>query len=90
MNRPKKREIFICINKRAGGAACIGQGAIDALRALINEAKQRGNKVKIKRNVCMGYCGQGPNVKIRGGEFFHDVKPEDAKMILDAEEDLNE
>ena len=83
MNQPKKREIFICINKRAGGAACIGQGAIDALRALMSEAKDRGNKVKIKRNVCMGYCSQGPNVKILGGPFHHEVTVDDVDRILD-------
>jgi len=85
-----KREIFICINKRAGGPACIGKGSRDVFRAFRNEIQKRGSAVEITRNVCMGYCGVGPNVKIRGGGFFHSVTPEDVKRILDTEQALDD
>lgn len=82
----RKREIFICANRRAGGAGCIGQGSIDVLRSLIELAKDRGGEVTVTKNVCMGYCGEGPNVKIRGGAYFHHVTVDDVEGIFDAEQ----
>jgi NADH:ubiquinone oxidoreductase subunit E len=84
------REIFICGNRRAGGVGCMSQGAVDVLQALIKRAQERGGHVTITKSVCMGYCGEGPNVKIRGGPFFHHVTPQDVDDILDAEASLND
>ena len=83
----KKPEIYVCTNQRAGGASCM-KGGMDVLRALIQRAKERGGTVQVKKSVCMGYCGEGPNVKILAGDFYHGVKPEDADKILDAAETL--
>ncbi|MBL4747668.1 MAG: (2Fe-2S) ferredoxin domain-containing protein [Magnetovibrio sp.] len=82
-------KVYICINARAGGVACIGQGAREVFRALHKNAKERGGFVKIERNVCMGYCQEGPNVKIHGGPFYHGVTVEDVDGILDAAEALH-
>jgi len=68
----------------------MSQGAVDVWRALLQRAKERGDRVEIKKNVCMGYCGQGPNVKILGGAFYHGVTPEGVDEILDAEEAQND
>ncbi|MBL4692473.1 MAG: (2Fe-2S) ferredoxin domain-containing protein [Magnetovibrio sp.] len=82
----RKREIFICANRRAGGAGCISQGSIDVLAKLIQRARERGDHVTITKNVCMGYCGEGPNVKIRGGAYFHHVTVDDVEDIFEKEQ----
>ncbi len=78
----KKKTVYVCINKR-GGRACIGPKSRDVFRALHKRAKERGGEVEVERIVCMGYCSQGPNVKIHGGPFFHEVAPDDIDVILD-------
>lgn len=82
-----KKCVYVCINKR-GGKACISPRSREVFRALRKRAKQRADKggdvVEVERMVCMGYCGQGPNVKIHGGPFFHEVSTDDADDILDA------
>jgi len=85
MTMSKQPEVFVCINKRAGGAACMGHG-VSIYRALRQRAVERGDVVKVTTSVCMGYCGEGPNVKILGGDFFNGVTPEDFDKILDAAE----
>lgn len=78
-----KKGILVCINPRSGGPACIGERSREVFRALRKRAQENGGEVEIKRNTCMGYCSQGPNVKILGGPFFHDVTVDDVDRILD-------
>lgn len=79
----KKKTVYVCINKR-GGRACIGPKSREVFRALHKRARELGGAVEVERIVCMGYCSQGPNVKIHGGPFFHEVDPEDIDKIFDA------
>ena len=85
-NMPKEKRVYVCINKK-GGKACIGPKSRAVFRALHKRAKERslegGEAVAVERMVCMGYCGQGPNVKIHGGPFFHEVDPDSVDKILD-------
>ncbi|MCW8915258.1 MAG: (2Fe-2S) ferredoxin domain-containing protein [Magnetovibrio sp.] len=78
--------LYVCINKK-GGKACIGPKSREVFRALRKHAKERieedGVDIVVKRMECMGYCGEGPNVKIHGGPFFHEVTEDDADSILD-------
>ena len=80
----------MCGNRRAGGAGCMSQGALKVFKTLNERAKARGGHVTIIKSVCMGYCGEGPNVKIRGGAFFHGVTPEDVEGILDTEDTFHD
>lgn len=78
-----KKAILVCINPRSGGPACIGEQSREVFRAFHKRAKERGGEVEVMRNVCMGYCSQGPNVKILGGPFHHEVTVDDVDRILD-------
>ena len=80
----KKPEIFVCTNLRLSGASCAGQGGHDVLKALRATPAVRDGAVVVSPSVCMGYCGQGPNAKILGGDFYHGVTPASAPDLLDA------
>ena len=71
----KKPEIYVCTNLRLSGASCAGHGASGVLKALRLEAAVKDGDVVVRKSVCMGYCGEGPNVKILGGDFHHGVTP---------------
>ena len=83
----KEKRVYVCINKK-GGKGCIGSKSREVFRALRARAKERAEEglgnIEVERMVCMGYCGQGPNVKIHGGPFFHEVDPDKVDNILDA------
>jgi len=83
----KKKSVYVCINKK-GGRACIGPRSREVFRALHQRARERAeegeDEVQVERIVCMGYCSHGPNVKIHGGPFFHEVGEDDVDEILDA------
>ncbi|MBF0247544.1 MAG: (2Fe-2S) ferredoxin domain-containing protein [Alphaproteobacteria bacterium] len=80
----KAGAIYVCTNLRVSGASCAGRGGGDILKALHAEAKARGGAVVVKSSVCMGHCAKGPNVKIRGGGFHHEVRPGDAAALVAA------
>lgn len=91
----KNPTIYVCTNLRMSGSSCSGQGAKNVLKALQLQADRVAGeqvKVEVKISVCMGYCTEGPNVKVMGGKFYHHVKPEDAdKIVADAQKlSLNE
>ncbi|MDH5489434.1 MAG: (2Fe-2S) ferredoxin domain-containing protein, partial [Rhodospirillaceae bacterium] len=77
------KRVYVCINKK-GGKACIGPKSRAVFRALHKRARERGGEIEVERIVCMGYCSHGPNVKIHGGDFFHEVSVDDVDDILDA------
>jgi len=77
-----KKTIYICINKK-GGQACIGPDSREVYRELLQRVKDRGDAVTIERMTCMGYCSEGPNVKIHGGPVFNAVGTDDVDRILD-------
>jgi (2Fe-2S) ferredoxin len=75
-------KIFVCTNLRLSGGSCSGQGAFEVLRALRTEPEVINGTIAVLESVCMGYCGEGPNVKILSGDFYHDVKPADAAKLV--------
>lgn len=81
----KQKKIYICINKK-GGQACIGPKSREVFRALHQRARERGGEVEVQRIECMGYCSDGPNVKIHGGGVFNEVELSDVERILDEAE----
>ena len=80
--KSKTFKIYMCGNQRAGGAGCISPGAREVLSVLKARAEQHAEQIDVIESTCMGYCGQGPNVKIHGGAFFHNVQVEDVDEIL--------
>ena len=71
----KKPEIAVCTNLRPSGASCASQGAASVLKALRQEDAVKNGDVIVSKSVCLGYCGDGPNVKIIGGAMHHGVAP---------------
>lgn len=79
---PKLPEIFVCTNLRLSGKSCVGQGAHDVLKALRQCKAVLDGQVMVRESVCMGYCGEGPNIKVMGGDFHHGVTPESAESLV--------
>jgi len=79
--------VYVCTNMRMGGNSCANQKSKAVLRALQVRADERalagGALVAVRPSVCMGYCDEGPNVKIMGGAFHHEVRVEDVDKVLD-------
>lgn len=71
----EKPQIYVCTNLRLSGTSCSGQGAAAVLKALRRDPAVKNGDVAVSESVCMGYCGEGPNVKILGGDFHHGVMP---------------
>ena len=69
------------------GNSCAGRKSKSVLKALQVRADERAlageNLVQVRPSVCMGYCAEGPNVKIIGGAFHHGVGVEDIDKIID-------
>lgn len=78
----KKPEIYICTNLRLSGGSCSSQGAFEVLKALRAEAAVKQGDVVVHESVCMGYCGQGPNLKVMGGDFHHGVTPAEVPRLI--------
>ncbi|MCR4377124.1 MAG: (2Fe-2S) ferredoxin domain-containing protein [Rhodospirillales bacterium] len=82
MTNPVK--IYVCTNLQFSSRSCSGQGAFEVLKALRAQPEVKDGTVSVLESVCMGYCGDGPNVKIIGGGFYHAVKPSDAVGLVAA------
>jgi len=80
-----KATLLVCNNFRFGlttpSCAAAGSGAlIAALRA---ELDRRRLPWEVVESFCMGYCGQGPNLKARGGPMLHGCKADQVADIVD-------
>lgn len=78
----QKPQIFVCTNLRLSGASCAGRGGFDVLKALRQHPQVEDGSVAVHDSVCMGYCAKGPNAKVIGAAFHHDLKPADAERLI--------
>ena len=72
--------VLIC-----GGTACFSGGGDKIVEAFHDELKAQGldSTVQVVTTGCLGFCEQGPIVKILPqGTFYVQVKPEDVKEIV--------
>ncbi|MEG3619260.1 (2Fe-2S) ferredoxin domain-containing protein [Magnetovibrio sp. PR-2] len=87
-----KVSVFVCTNLRMSGNSCAGSQSKALLKAMQDRADARTLDdhplISVKESVCMGYCGEGPNVKIIGGDFYHEVELDQIDAILDDAEKL--
>ena len=68
-----------------GGTACCSGGADKIVEAFASELEAAGlkDKVQVVKTGCLGFCEQGPIVKILPqGTFYVQVKAEDVKEIV--------
>lgn len=76
-----KNYILVC-----GGTACESSKSEEIYKNLIAEAKALGveDQVQVVLTGCFGFCEQGPIVKVLPEDSFYvQVKPEDAKEIIE-------
>ncbi len=69
-----------------GGTGCESSKADDIFQNLRHEIHANGlhEKVQVVKTGCFGFCEQGPIVKILPEDAFYvEVKPEDAKELVD-------
>ena len=72
--------ILVC-----GGTGCESSNSDGIYKSLISEAKAAGvlDTVQIVKTGCFGFCEKGPIVKVLPEDSFYvEVKPEDAKEII--------
>jgi NADH:ubiquinone oxidoreductase subunit E len=74
--------VLVCVNRRLGydAPSCAGRGSEAIAEAL--EAAAAGTRVTVTRLKCFGRCGEGPNVRIRGGRFFRGATLEDVPAVI--------
>lgn len=78
---PFEKEIMIC-----AGTGCISSKSDAFIQSLKEELEKNGlaEKVNLVSTGCFGLCAQGPIVIIYPeGIFYHQVKPTDAKKIVE-------
>jgi NADH:ubiquinone oxidoreductase subunit E len=81
--------IMVCNNRRHASRPSCAQRGGDALATwLESEIAARGLSLRITRFPCLGMCEIGPNIKVVGGEMFHQAVEADLPAILQAALDL--
>ncbi|HSW35587.1 MAG TPA: NADH-quinone oxidoreductase subunit NuoF [Candidatus Limnocylindrales bacterium] len=76
-----RSHVLICT-----GTGCVASGSHPTRDALIEEIKNRGleREVKVVDTGCFGFCQFGPNMVVYPeGTFYCQVKPEDAKDLVE-------
>ena len=76
-----KEDIRVCI-----GGGCIASGSLEVKAAFEQALKEQGleRKISVIGTGCLGPCALGPVVLIsKDNVFYQQVKPEDAKEIIE-------
>ena len=76
-----QKKIYIC-----HGTSCISSGSLDIRKVIEEELKKNKiTDVEIVPTGCHGFCQRGPIVIVEpDGTFYSQVKPEDAKDIVES------
>lgn len=83
-----RHHLFICTNGRDEGDCCAKRGALDILKALKHELRERGldhdGGIAANKSGCFGLCSQGPNVVVYPRGTWHRITTaEEAIGLLD-------
>jgi len=74
-----KKQILLC-----SGAGCIASGSLQLKKALEQKIKEEKLDVEVVETGCLGPCAQGPVIVVNPDQtFYQDLKPEDARDIVD-------
>ena len=73
------RSITICM-----GSSCYARANRDNLAVIQEYLREHGLEgfVHVEGSLCLGHCGEGPNVSI-DGVMHHNVQPETLQQLLD-------
>ncbi len=74
-----KKQILLC-----SGAGCIASGSLLLKNALEKKIKEENLDVEVVETGCLGPCAQGPVIVVNPDQtFYENLKPEDARDIVD-------
>lgn len=78
-------KIIICVNYRASPnqASCAARGSTAMALRIEQEIASQGLPVELERVDCLGYCEQGPILRLTpNGRFFHHFDSKDIPQLL--------
>lgn len=74
-----KKQILLC-----SGAGCIASGSLLLKKALEKKIAEEKLDVEVVETGCLGPCAQGPVIVVNPDQtFYENLKPEDARDIVD-------
>lgn len=77
--------IMVCIKRRFGKhPSCAARGSELLADALERSIAQQQLPISVHRFPCLGMCEYGPNMKIVGGELYHQVDAAQLPTIVQA------
>lgn len=79
------KKIVVCVNYRANPdqPSCAARGSLELAQCLQAEIRNRNLDIPMEQLHCMGFCDQGPNIRlVPGGRFFHMLTLEDIPQVL--------
>ncbi len=78
-------EVLVCTNRRINKPACAMHDSAALLDQLKTELEHLSSHVRVKATVCMGFCNQGPNLRLApGGPIFNNFDIEQLPVLLKA------
>ena len=79
------KTIVVCTNLRpfTTQPSCARRGSEELAAWLESEIEARGLDAQVDRAVCLGHCQHGPNVRLLGGDFYHEATEEKLILLLD-------
>lgn len=84
VKNPYELQVFVCTNEKEKGKCCGARGGEirSDLKKMCKE--QFGRRVRVSASGCMGECENGVVAAIYPhNEWFFDVKPKDAKDLVE-------
>lgn len=81
----KKTTIIVCVNHRANPnqPSCGARGSQAVATAIEDEINQYQLNIQVERIYCLGFCSQGPNLRIAPeGRFIHHVQLADVPNLI--------
>ena len=79
------KKIVVCVNHRANPSqpSCAARGSGAIANCLEAEIAARNLPITVERFYCLGFCEQGPNVRLApNGQFFHALTAQDMPTLL--------
>ena len=81
-----QHHIFICTNERDEGDCCGRRGALQLLKTIKHELRERGldheGGMMANKSGCFGRCGEGPNVVVYPGGTWHRIQSAEQALAL--------
>lgn len=81
-----QHHLFLCVNERDDGECCGKRGALDLLKTIKQELRERGldheGGIMANKSGCFGRCSQGPNLVVYPQGTWHQIRTKDQALQL--------